>query len=812
MLRFLRTLTACGILGWTVPGAAFALSCEEITNMLSVGVPTNIVVQTIEDSAELNSGTTACLQKRSAPATVISVARKLEIPSRAPVVNTPANTPANTTPEPHELKDAVKQYKAKKPMSASYLLFNILASGEADGHEAKVNYYLARSFQEIGLHHSALATHMQVIKEGPATTYFQYSLPQVVSLSESLDDWTELRRIAHKVPTADIPRGAKNTMNYWQGVRAYDKDDLSTAMDKLEEISPSSSRYVKASYLRGVIFTQQNKFKSATKAFRDTIQHDLSSYTQAADLRDAKATQDLALMGIGRIYYDIQRYEEALRYSLLVPDTSPYWSRASLEAAWAAWMLDDIEQAQSLVDRINTNATPADKRSRLIDKGRSDEIVWPAFLPEREILQALILIRQSRWEDAAAGLKTFEATYRALHTELSTFVKKYSTDAGRKKADEAYATLFAGKPGLQEGRQLLPELLRSQELRGVVEHIALLDGERVLIDSQKARWTDSVGPYLKATLDKDKSRYELRAGLMSLTRLSRISNNLGDLLTQSEILRFEAVDAQRADYPYKQPPLSQPVAEARPSRAKPAPAPAPALPAIDPSAALAAANKALPIEEAPRRTRERPEPKTRTTAPRERRAKVLPGSGLESIPGPLRDILEGAGWTPTSDHSSTFEAGDILRAGSNTPVARGPECFDAEPRMGEYDSFEVLQALKAGGRLPVSAAATVKADGMLYRQVRYTAPYVAELSEMNLQPNANCRAFLGKKASEHHQLYVVQAVMKAEVKEKTCQELTAEVTAGRIGFEASEAGQCSRESEGHVAVAFKLLPIANILQ
>ena len=75
--------------------------------------------------------------------------------------------------------------------------------------------------------------------------------------------------------------------------------------------------------------------------------------------------------------------------------------------------------------------------------------------------------------------------------------------------------------------------------------------EEALIDQQKPRWRDSIGPYLKKIIETDRQRYQRRAGLLFLKEMTRQSNKVAELLTQSEIIRFEVVDAQRVDYAYK---------------------------------------------------------------------------------------------------------------------------------------------------------------------------------------------------------------------------------------------------------------------
>ena len=95
--------------------------------------------------------------------------------------------------------------------------------------------------------------------------------------------------------------------------------------------------------------------------------------------------------------------------------------------------------------------------------------------------------------------------------------------------------------------------------------------------------------------------------------------------------------------------------------------------------------------------------------------------------------------------------------------------------------------------------------------VRYASPYVSEFSEMTLVPSAQCRNFLQERG-DLSDLYVIQSVLSAEVSEQLCRSLDGGV--GVVGFrvEGSLKQECNRGSEGHVAVAYKTIPLAVLLR
>ena len=74
-----QTLPAITALGFALFGAntAHAIPCQEVANMLSAGVPANIVASAIKDSgARYTASDISCLSKAGAPSVVLQVARR----------------------------------------------------------------------------------------------------------------------------------------------------------------------------------------------------------------------------------------------------------------------------------------------------------------------------------------------------------------------------------------------------------------------------------------------------------------------------------------------------------------------------------------------------------------------------------------------------------------------------------------------------------------------------------------------------------------------------------------------------------------
>ncbi|MEC7241557.1 MAG: hypothetical protein VXW32_09990 [Myxococcota bacterium] len=555
---------------------AHALSCDEIMNMVNVNVPVHIVTQTMQDSGQqFNSNDIRCLVRQGAPEDVISAARSLS--------SQPEEEPSNrnSRPEPQEaetdsyedeemigerrrrrrqsayddlpeesadepvnpgstcerdVEDAIEKLRAQKPLGASKMLFDIVEGGNCPEQVTRSHYYLARAMYDMEMYHSAQHYFMQVVRKGPANRYFKHALPKLVAIARYTGNNAELTRIVHRIPPEEYPRQAKNHLYYLMGVRLYEQDRLADARRYFGQISTKSELYLKSKYFEGVIFNQQGRLKSAVKAFRDVIRDaEGVQLRNERELQDVADITDLSLLNVARIYYGIQRFDEASKYYQMIPRTSQYWAESLFEYSWSSFMQNDLNLSLGL---LLTTQSPF----------YSEE----EFIPEAKLLRALTFFNLCEYDEVSALLLDFETSLTPMYDEIKDFTEQYRGREKRELHDQAFDAYFTSS----ERRSSLPpslfgRFLRNRDLAAFVRHLDIMVDEKERIDDQKALWRDSLGAHLKKQIAKDARRYKTRAGRLLLQEMDRVRSHLADLLSQSEIIRFEVVSAQRADYAYK---------------------------------------------------------------------------------------------------------------------------------------------------------------------------------------------------------------------------------------------------------------------
>ncbi|MFH1466781.1 MAG: hypothetical protein ABIO70_20515 [Pseudomonadota bacterium] len=563
----LSTASLAGLLGLSFATNAYALSCEEIMNMVNVNVPVPIVVQTIEDSGDQFSvDEIRCLQNEGAPSEVVAAAKKLmagqepeqpvdrgQTEVSRPRDREPVREPEEPEdmlggeqasgdreptdqggPDPEQVSQAIKLFRAKKPLTASVMLYEMLEDNTFPERESQIEYYLARCLYELEMYHSAQYYFLEVLKKGPENPYFKHALPKLVAIANSTGDNSELIRVVAKIPPDAFPRSARNHLFYLMGVRLYEEDDLSRARKYFGQISNRSDQYLRSKYFEGVIYNRQGRLKSAVRSFRDVVQEDV----EVASPREGQAVKDLknlSLVNVARIYYSIQRFDESSKYYSLVEHDSMYWPTALFEAAWSDFMRNDLNLTLGEILTVQSPFFTQDE-----------------FMPEATVLRALTYFNLCEYNEVERLLIGFEERYRPMYNEMKGFVQSYASKEGKKLADQAFDNYFTTYP--RESvlpRAVFNKILRNRDLGAIVRHLDEMETEKEIIDAQKARWRDSLGAHLKKILEADRQRYKRRAGLLFLSEMAQLTASMGDLLAQSEIIRFEVVDAQRVDYEYR---------------------------------------------------------------------------------------------------------------------------------------------------------------------------------------------------------------------------------------------------------------------
>jgi tetratricopeptide (TPR) repeat protein len=265
-----------------------ALTCEDILKMVKYNLPENTIINTMKSSAAgMPPNVAKCLKKNGAPSAIVDLASELSSSSepeerssepkkrtmdddedfRSRADEAIPERGESSGSQPSEIREARNKLKAKKPLTASFLLFKLLEDKTYPKYETDINYYLGRSLEALKMYHAAQHHYLKVIQAGPSTQYFNSALPNLVKISRYTADDYDLKRIVAKLNPKYFPRRAKSQLHYLLGVRKYKQGELAEAQASFSKVSSKSILYLKSRYFEGVIHNERGKLKSAVCAF-----------------------------------------------------------------------------------------------------------------------------------------------------------------------------------------------------------------------------------------------------------------------------------------------------------------------------------------------------------------------------------------------------------------------------------------------------------------------------------------------------------------------------------------------------------------
>ncbi|HMV65317.1 MAG TPA: hypothetical protein PKA64_00610 [Myxococcota bacterium] len=551
------------------PASALAgMSCEDIMSMLDYQVPEGVVVETIGGSGTVfDSDDISCLTSRGAPKAVIDKAKSMMAkaepkpdasekldeaeppPSRFDAAETLGTGSSDeesddvSTADCADLEQFIRDHKAKKYQTAAEGLFQLLEANTCPSKDTTIKYYLAKSLHEMDMLHSAQHYYMEVVRKGPQNPLFRHALPRLAAIAEYTGNDYELLRIVGKLSPEEYPRQSRPLLYYLMGRKAYENGELSDAAAYFDQIPTEHPLYPRAQYFEGIINFEREKLKSAVKSFREVVRAE-PTVTDSREQEELENLKDLSLINIGRIYFGLQRFEDAQGFYNKVQRTSVYWPESLFERAWTDFYQGDYNATLGLLITVDSPYY-------------SDY----EFIPETSYLRALTYFTFCEYKEVERLIALFRSRYQPIRNEMRDFIDRYRSEQDRKLADRAFDEYFdAGAAHASVlPKSLFTRILRNRDLAALVRHMDLMDEEIALIDATKGAFKDAVGSHLKKVIAEDRRRYKDKAGRALLQEMLEQYRVVDGLLQDFDTLDFEVTDAQRADYMFK---LSNPDVDA----------------------------------------------------------------------------------------------------------------------------------------------------------------------------------------------------------------------------------------------------------
>jgi tetratricopeptide (TPR) repeat protein len=241
-----------------------------------------------------------------------------------------------------------------------------------------------------------------------------------------------------------------------------------------------------AAYFIGVGHVRLRQWDAAIEQFKKVAAHD------GGDARDDKERQvrELAELSLGRVYFEMGQYDDAIDHYARVPQQSDNFPDALYEVAWAYVRKGELDKARNATEVLllvaeNSVLAPEAKilQGTLLQKlQKYDEAidtynqVINSYAPVRDELDALLSVNKDPVKYFDELLARNEKTLDVTRLLPPVALKWASTRQDVADAMEITQALDLGKKGIEDSKAIADRILKSLEERGLESFPVLQEG------------------------------------------------------------------------------------------------------------------------------------------------------------------------------------------------------------------------------------------------------------------------------------------------------------------------------------------------
>lgn len=424
-----------------------------------------------------------------------------------------------------ELEEAMAAMKQRNWMRASMILHRIISRNEVavTPIEQKAEYTIGKALYRLGLYQASLNFFDRVVQAGPEHRYFKATCKWLYYLSRKLSgDPGLLEKIAKYKPD-DCPAQFRSELSFLLGQFQYKKGALAQTQEALALVGPESKYYPKAKFLQGITYVRQEQPGPAVEAFKDLLRVTAATDNPSEDL---KYFNQLATLSMARVFYSTGQFRQSVKYYDQIPLESSLWLDGLFEASWAFFRLNNHEKALGNLHTLNSPFF-------------NDE-----YFPEAPVLASVIFYSNCNYEKTRNTINDFRLAYEPLRDEIKGHLDTHSDPSELYE----FLTKLKGSKSSATGRgdQILKAAYQDQQLKRIVSYIRELDREVDMMRRAKAAWAQSeLAKLIIQEIEVIKSLAVHEAGGLAKARLTRVVNELSELISQSLKIEFEVTSAEK---------------------------------------------------------------------------------------------------------------------------------------------------------------------------------------------------------------------------------------------------------------------------
>jgi tetratricopeptide (TPR) repeat protein len=426
-----------------------------------------------------------------------------------------------------EFIQAVNTFKAGNYPDAARAFYE-MASGPKSPTQQQAEFYLAECLLQMKLLESAFYFYGQIVKAGPNHPKYADSLVGLVKVDEQLRDDAlipsilnrEYDRANEAMGGKDFPPDALLKINYLVGRVTYEKGKLNDAISFLDTVTPDSTYYARALYLKGVVLGRMNNRQDNLKALA-AFEKELELKNDKVKYIDFDDIHDLSLLGAARVAYGNGDYAKSVQYYESVPRFSTYWDSALFENGWARFQNEDLGGALGSLQALHAPQFEG------------------SFQPESWILTATTYFFSCLYDETKFALKSYEDIYLPMAQQIKPILEG-DHDL------EFYAHLLDDNNADKLPKPVRNYLLANNRLQGFLNFLHQLDNEKGQIEAVQAWRSSPMSAELEQAVDQQRQVLVQVTGQFIKKRLAEdVVAPINGFEGQVAIIRFETTKKEK---------------------------------------------------------------------------------------------------------------------------------------------------------------------------------------------------------------------------------------------------------------------------
>lgn len=486
-----------------------------------------------------------------------------EAPEEAPAADTPAPPPPPSSGPVSAAQKAAEKAMAADDVEAAAVTFASIATGSAEGDQGRAQYWLGKALYKLEFYAAAAAVFGQIVEVGGQHPYHRNTLLWLAQLSRVLPEGAGvLDKVGTYKPT-ELENEAfdevRNELYYLLGRHFYRKGDLAQANALLGRVVRDSDYYIPAQFFAGVASTREFKAQPAVAAFKEVLRKNAEnranednrrakrdkkkkarllrklrrknkSNAQTAELEFDEQNErfaELANLSLGYIFYQVGKFETAVKYYNFVPMNSPYWLDAVFASAWSEFRMVEVDPKNA-----NVHYQRALGYIHTLDAPFFNDHLYP----EATILKAVTYYYNCRYDQALDSISDFTGRYKTTKEQLTKVLESAKSDFD---FFELTVKILKGESDLEPFvERIARKSLQDKTLEKHYQYVERLQGEQERLAEMSGPFRDGpAGDVVTDNIDINLSVAKEASGALARKRIQAQISEIRKL--EREAIRVE---------------------------------------------------------------------------------------------------------------------------------------------------------------------------------------------------------------------------------------------------------------------------------